>query len=150
MKRFLPLLLVGVVACGSTDSDDDEPTTFTCDLPLMCQPVHAEYQKLASSSEVTCLLESQRDRVPGRYEYVSTSSYSGTSFTLWILEDGTAALGWTDGNDVGESDETPPAHFELKDPAHFESCLAASTDEERFTCTLDNTKGPLSEPMSCP
>lgn len=151
MKSFLLLCLVAATGCGSTDSDaSTKDPGFTCDLALQCQPIQAQNQTLPSSPDVTCVLESLRDRAPGRYEYTSVSSYSGVTTTLWILKDGTAVIATKTGNDVGETHETEPAHFELREPGHFDDCLSAATDQERFSCTMDNTESALTTPMSCP
>jgi hypothetical protein len=141
----LPLAM----ACGSTDSDSGTETEFSCDLALMCQPIHAAYGELAASTDATCLFESLRDRKPGRYEFSYNWSYSGASEVIWILSDGTAARELMSGDDTGKSETYPVEHIELKEVAFFESCLSATTDKERASC-LDVALQTLQTPATCP
>jgi hypothetical protein len=151
-RRFRALwAIAGLVAlgCGSTDDDAKDDPGFVCELSQVCAPFQTTPAGLAASPEVTCYLESLRDRVVGRYGY-SVASYATSHVTVWVLSDGTAAVETKTFHDTGETDESPPTHVALRDAAYFDDCLAATTDQERFTCTMNGIGDVLTTEMSCP
>jgi hypothetical protein len=152
MKRGVPWLVLAVVAvvgCGSSDESSSESDgKVDCDAALTCGSVQADAGQLAASADVTCFLEAQRDRKPGRYQYVSGGISAATTYSLWILADGTGAI--ATGVIATDAGLLPAlSHYELKPPSHFEACLAAITDEDRFTCAFGNVQAKLASPVTC-
>ena len=145
---------------------DDElwPQIADCELPTICPTVTVDCPRpnqdlyscesalVIDSAALTCALTAMRDRTPGRF-IIEGLRNPGWFFdppvsAVRLLGDERAATTVCYGTDTGTKWDAPTST--LAPPAHFEDCLAKSSDFARHDCALAGLQDPISLPLCGP
>lgn len=148
-----------------TGCGDDElwPQIADCELATICPTVTVDCphpnqdlyscqgQLVIDSAALTCALTAMRDRTRGRF-IIEGVANPGLFFdppvrAVRLLGDDRAAVTWCVNSDTGTGWDALAST--LAAPAHFDECLALSSDNARHDCALKGLMG-FEDPVSLP